>query len=224
MNPDIDFRDYRRTDLPACVSIAVEAFPLIPSRIAREEARKVMKTQIDSCYVISNHYELAIVDGEVAGLLFGQVKRKSVLINMCRAFGRLLLMKVHFLLGRYGSRRKAIALIGPSLQALRVLRRNMPASEAIVVLFAVASKYQGKGIGRALMDRFVRHALGYKVKAIAVPTDETASFWFYERYGFRRWAEYEDPLESYLAGRPIKGFIYQLLLDEPDRQVLDSHK
>jgi ribosomal protein S18 acetylase RimI-like enzyme len=196
----------------------VEAFPLILSRIAREEARKVMKTQIDSCYVISNHYELAVVDGEVAGLLFGQVKRKSVLINMCRAFDRLLLMKVHFLLGRYGSRRKLIRLLGPSLQALRVLRRNMPPSGASVVLFAVAPKYQGKGIGRALMDRFVHQASGYKVEAIAVPTDETASFWFYERYGFQRWAEYEDPMASYFADRPIKGYTYQLLLREADRQ------
>jgi ribosomal protein S18 acetylase RimI-like enzyme len=224
MNPDIDFRHYRRTDLSACASIAVEAFPLIPSRLVGEEASKVMKIQIDSCHVVSNYHELAIVDGEVAGLLFGQVKRKSVLIDTCRTLSLLLLMKVYFLLGRYGSRRKLIRLIRPSLQALRVLRKNMPASGATVVLFAVAPKYQGKGIGRALMDRFVRHALRYKVKAISVPTDETASFWFYERYGFRRWAEYEDPLESYLASRPIKGFIYQLLLDEPAGQVLDFHK
>jgi hypothetical protein len=68
MNPDIDFRDYQRTDLPACVSIAVEAFPLIPSRIAREEASKVTKIQIDGCHAVSNYHELAIVDREVAGL------------------------------------------------------------------------------------------------------------------------------------------------------------
>ena len=67
------------------------------------------------------------------------------------------------------------------------------------------------------MDRFVRHALRYKVESISVPTDETASFWFSERYGFRRWAEFKDPLESYCADRPIKGFIYQLVLPEANR-------
>ena len=90
----------------------------------------------------------------------------------------------------------------------------MPASEAEVVLFAVAPEYQGIGIGRALMDRFVRHALKHKVKAISVATEETASFWFYDKYGFERWAEYESALESYLADKPIKGFTYQLLVHE----------
>jgi ribosomal protein S18 acetylase RimI-like enzyme len=220
MNPDIDFRHYRRTDLPACAGIAVEAFPLIPSRFIGEEPSKVMKIQIDSCHAVSNYHELAIVDGEVAGLLFGRVYRKSVLIDMCRTLKRLLLIKVRFLLGRYGSRRKLIKLIKPSLQEARALRKNMPPSEAMVVLFAVAPKHQGIGIGRALMDHFVHHALRYRVKAISVPTDETASFWFYERYGFRRWAEYKDAMQSYLADRPIKGFVYQLLLHEAARQEL----
>jgi ribosomal protein S18 acetylase RimI-like enzyme len=214
MSPAIDFRHYRRKDLAICASIAVEAFPLNTSRFTGEEASKFMQAQIDGCYAVSNYYELAIADGKAAGLLFGRIKRKSALIDMCQTLKHLLLISVRFLLGRYGSRRKIIRLVKPSLQTLRALRRNMPASEAEVVLFAVAPKYQGKGIGRALMDHFTRYALRYKVKAISVPTDETASFWFYERYGFRRWAEYKDPLESYLANRPIKGFIYQLLLCE----------
>ena len=221
MNPSISFRCCQRTDLPVCASIAVEAFPLNTSRFTGEEASKFMQAQIDGCYAISNYYELAIADGEVAGLLFGRVKQKSVLIDMCQTLKQLLLISVRFLLGRYGSRRKLIRLIKPSLQSLRAFKRNTPAGKAEVVLFAAAPKYQGKGIGHALMDRFVRHALRYKVKAILVPTDETASFWFYERYGFRRWAEYKDPLESYLANRPIKGFIYQLLLCELEGQELE---
>jgi ribosomal protein S18 acetylase RimI-like enzyme len=219
MNPVIDFRHYRRTDLPACASIAVEAFPLIPSRFTGEEASKVMKIQIDSCHAVSNYYELAIVDEKVAGLLFGRINRKSVLLDMCQTLKRLLLIKVRFLLGEYGSRRKLIELIKPALQGFRAVTRNMPASEAQVVLFAVAPKHQGMGIGRALMDRFVHHTLRYKVKGISVVTDETASFWFYERYGFRRWAEYKDPLESYLADRPIKGYTYLLLLGEAEGQT-----
>jgi len=96
----------------------------------------------------------------------------------------------------------------------------VPVSEAEVVLFDVAPEYQGIGIGHALMDRFVRHAAKHKVKAISVPTDETASLWFYEKYGFRRWAEYKDPLESYLADRLIKGFTYLRLLHKADGQEL----
>ena len=220
MNPGISFRCYRRTDLPVCASIAAEVFPLVTSRFGGEEVSKMMKGQIDSCHAVSNYHELAIADGEVAGLLFGRVNRKSISIDMCQTLKRLFLLLVRFLLGKYGSRRKLIRLLRPGLQELRVLRRNMPVSEAEVVLFAVAPEYQSIGIGRALMDRFVHHTSRYKVNAISVPTDDTASFWFYEKYGFKRWAEYKSPLESYLADRPIKGFIYQLLLREADGQEL----
>ena len=212
MNPDIDFRPYRTTDLPVCASIGVEVFPLAISRFTGEEVGKVMKANIESCYAISNYHELAIMDKQIAGLIFGRVKRNSVLTDMCRTLKRLLLVAGRFLLGRYGSRRKLIKFINPCLHELRMLVRNMPASEAEVVLFAVAPKYQDLGIGRALMDSFVYHTSGHGVNTISVPTDQTASFWFYERYGFRRWAEYKDPLASYCACRPIKGFTYQLLL------------
>ena len=216
MNPEVRFRHYQEPDLSVCAGIGVEVFPLVTSRFTGKEVSKVMKGQIDSCHAVSNYCELAIADGEVAGLIFGRVKRRSVLIDICRTLKRLPLVSVRFLLGMYGSRRKLLGFLNPCLEHLRVLRRNTPEGEAEVVLFAVAPKYQGIGIGRALMDRFVRHALRYRVKSISVPTDETASFWFYERYGFRRWAEFKDPLESYCADRPIKGFIYQLLLPEAD--------
>ena len=216
MNREVRFRGYQEADLSVCAGIGVEVFPLVTSRFSGKEVSKVMKGQVDSCDAVSNYRELAIADGEVAGLIFGRVKRRSVLIDVCRTLKRLPLISVRFLLGMYGSRRKLIRFLNPCLEQLRVLRRNTPAGEAEVVLFAVAPKYQGIGIGRALMHRFVRHALRYKVRSISVPTDETASFWFYERYGFRRWAEFKDPLGSYCAGTPIKGFIYQLLLAEAD--------
>jgi ribosomal protein S18 acetylase RimI-like enzyme len=218
MNASTSFRCCQSTDLPVCAGIAVEAFPLDTSRFRGEEAGKFMQVQTDCCHAISNYCELATIDGEVAGLLFGRVKGKSVLIDMCHTLKQLLLISVRFLVGRYGSRRKLTRLFKPGLQSWRALRKNMPASKAEVVFFAVDPKYQGKGIGRALMDRFVRHALRYKIRAISVPTDETASFRFYEKYGFRRWAEYKDPLGSYLADRPVKGFVYQLLVCEAEGQ------
>ena len=217
MNREVRFRAYQEADLSVCAGIGVEVFPLVTSRFSGKEVSKVMKGQVDGCHVVSNYRELAIADGEVAGLIFGRVKRRSVLIDICRTLKRLPLISVRFLLGMYGSRRKLIRFLNPCLEQLRVLRKNRPAGEAEVVLFAVAPKYQGIGIGRALMDRFVHHALTYKVKSISVPTDETASFWFYERYGFRRWAEFKDPLESYCADRPTKGFTYQLVLPEANR-------
>jgi ribosomal protein S18 acetylase RimI-like enzyme len=220
INPEIVFRPYRRTDLLACTSIAVEVFSLVSSRFTREDTSRLMKILIDGCHVISNYHELAVADGKVVGLIFGRVERKFVLIDMCQRLERALSILVRFLLGTYGSRRKLVGLMKPALQAVKALGKNMPLSEAEVVLFAVAPEHQGVGIGCALMGRFVCHAAKYEVEAISVPTNETASFWFYEKYGFRKWAEYKDPLESYLADRPIKGFTYLLLLHKAGGQEL----
>lgn len=217
MNREVRFRAYHDADLSVCADIGIDAFPLVTSRFAGEEVSKVMRGQIDSCHAISNYGELAIADREVAGFIFGRVRRKPVSLDTVGTLKRVFLISVRFLLGRYGGQGRLIRFLNPCLQQLRVLRQNTPASQAEVVLFAVGPKYQGRRIGRALMDRFVDHSLKHRVKAISVPTDESAGFRFYERYGFRRWAEFADPLASYCAGRPIKGFTFQLLLPEANR-------
>jgi len=215
MDREIEFRSYYEPDLSLCAGIGVQVFPVVTGGFAGKEISQVMEGQVDSCHAVCNYHELAVVDGAVVGLIFGWVSSGCVVIDGLRRLRRLLSIPVRFLLGRYGSRRKLIRYFGPCLQAVRVARRNAPGSQAEVVLFAVSPGYQGLGIGRALMDRFVHHASKCKARVISVTTDETLSFRFYERYGFRRWAEYRDVLTSYCSGgRSIKGFIYRLLLPE----------
>jgi len=127
MNSSIGFRCCQRTDLAVCASIATEAFPLKISRSTGEEASGFMQFQIDGCHAISNYRELAVAGGEIAGLLFGRLNRKSFVIGS-QTLKQLFLISVRFLLGRYGSRRKLIRIIKPGLLALRAVRRNIPAS------------------------------------------------------------------------------------------------
>lgn len=211
LDAKINFREYHRVDLPDCSQIGVNVFPIYRNRFTGEEINKVMKAHIDSCYTVSTYYELAIMDGKVVGILFGQIKRNFNLINFLK---QLLLIAVRYLRGKYGSRKKLIKFLKPCIQEAKVLGKNIPPSEGEIVLFAVAPISQGKGIGRTLMDRFVYHASMHGISNLSVPTDEIASFWFYERYGFRKWAEYKDPLASYCAGKPITGFSYQLVLQK----------
>lgn len=217
MSLRLRFRDYQSSDHSTCATIGVEVFPLVTSRFGGSAVKKVMIGQIDSCRAVSNYAELAIADGEVAGFIFARVKQSSLPVDTVRTLTRIIRVSVRFLLGRYGSRGKLIGYLSPCLRQLRVLRRNTPATQAEVVLFAVAPGYQGSGVGRALMDRLVGHALKHEVKAICVPTDESAGFRFYERYGFGRWAAFTDPLASYCAGRSITGFTYRLLLTQANR-------
>lgn len=217
MNPNIDFRHCHKADLPTCARISIDAFgvdslPLIRRMFTKEEVSKLMVAGMEISYSVSTYSELAIVDKEIVGFIYGQVKRDFTLIDMCRVFKQLLLSLVRFLLGRYGSRRKLVRFMKPSLHEIKEVRRNMPPSDGEVVFFAVCPQYQGRGIGRALMDRFVHHASRRGVNVLSVSTNELSSFWFYESYGFEKWAEFNDPQASYLTDRLIKGFTYRLLL------------
>ncbi|MBT9162294.1 MAG: hypothetical protein DDT27_00845 [Dehalococcoidia bacterium] len=202
-------------DYPACASIGAAAFALDAGALERKlngTTVKIYEAAVEICDGTSTYGELAIVNGEIAGFIFGRIERHFTLIDKCRLVKKYLSLLGRFLLGQYGSCPKLVGLLGPLLREERELRRNVPPGEGRIEYFAVSPKYQGQGVGRKLMDRFVQHAARWGVQALSVFTGETVSFWFYERYGFHRWAEFKSPLGSYLHGKPIKGFSYRLPL------------
>jgi len=217
MSTDIDFRCCERADFPACARIGAAAFALDAGALDRKlngVPIKIYEAAADVCDAVSTYRELAIVDGEVAGFIFGRIERHFTLIDRCCAMKRYLALLGPFLLGRFGRRRKLVKLLGPLLREEQEMRRNVPPSEGRVEYFAVSPKYQGQGVGRMLMDRFVQHAGRCGVQALSVFSGETVSFQFYERYGFRKWAEFDSALGSYLHDKLIKGFSYRLPLHE----------
>jgi ribosomal protein S18 acetylase RimI-like enzyme len=216
MNSDIDFRWCNRADYPACAAIGEDAFASDAHALARKikgiQLHRVYTAAAELCDAVSTYSELAVVDGEVVGFIFGRIERHFTLIDKCRLVKRYLALLGPFLLGRFGRRRELVKLLGPLRREGQEARRNVPPSEGRIEYFAVSPGYQGKGIGRKLMDRFVQYAGQYGVQALSVLTGENVSFWFYGRYGFQRWAEFDSPLGSYLYGKPIKGFSYRLPL------------
>jgi len=218
MSADIDFRYCDRADYPACAAIGEAAFASDAHAFARKikgiQLHRIYTAAAEVCDGVSTYSELAIVDGEVAGFIFGRIERHFTLIYKCRLVPRYLSLLGSFLLGRFGRRWELVKLVGILLREGQELRGNVPPSEGRIEYFAVSPEYQGRGVGRKLMDRFVQYAGRHGVQALSVFTGETVSFWFYERYGFQRWAEFDSPLGSYLHGKPIKGFSYRLPLHE----------
>jgi ribosomal protein S18 acetylase RimI-like enzyme len=178
------------------------------------QLHRIYAAAAEVCDAVSTYSELAIVDGKVAGFIFGRIERHFTLIDRCCSLKMYLALVWPFLLGRFGRRRKLVRLFVPLLREDQELRRNVPPSEGRVEYFAVSPEYHNKGVGRKLMDRFVQYAGRHSVQALSVFTGESVSFRFYERYGFQRWAEFDSPLSSYLHGKPMKGFSYRLPLHE----------
>lgn len=217
MVADIVFRSCDRADYPACARIGAAAFALDAGALDRN-TNGVPAGIYEAAVEVSDggctYGELAIINGEIAGFIFGRIDRHFSLIDKCYLAKIYLMLFGRFLLGRYGSRGKLIRLVVPLLSEEEELKKNLPPSEGRIEYFAVSPKYQGQGVGRKLMDRFVQHAARWNVQALSVFSGESVSFGFYERYGFQRWAEFHSPFTSYLHKKPIKGFSYRLLLHE----------
>jgi ribosomal protein S18 acetylase RimI-like enzyme len=188
MSTDIDFRCCNRADYPTCAAIGEAAFAseahAFAQKIKGVQLHRIYTATAEVCDAVSTYSELAIVDGEVAGFIFGRIERHFTLIHKCRLVKKCLSLLGLFLLGRFGRRWDLVKLLGPLLCEGQDLRRNVPPSEGRIEYFAVSPGYQGKGVGRKLMVRFVQYAGRCGMQALSVFTDESASFWFYERYGF----------------------------------------
>lgn len=93
------------------------------------------------------------------------------------------------------------------------IRLKKPPSDASIEMFIVGSKHRGKGIGSALIDRFLEAAIQAGSRLVTVYTDDRQSDWqFYERRGFKRVASFYDNVTSHYSGSQAHGLIYALEL------------
>jgi ribosomal protein S18 acetylase RimI-like enzyme len=115
-----------------------------------------------------------------------------------------------FLFGIHGQDISPVVLWHFFVTEFKVLV-NMPRSDAEVNLIIVDSKHQGKGLGKKLMDRFMKAARDSGCRLVTLYTDDQASNWrFYEAIGFRKVATFHDGLTSYFVERDAKGIVYVL--------------
>jgi len=92
---------------------------------------------------------------------------------------------------------------------------NRPDADADITLVVVDSKFRGMGIGKALVDRFVKVAEDAGAHAVLVYTDDKTSNWrFYEIYGFKKVITFYDGISTYFAGQPANAIYYILNLDK----------
>lgn len=89
--------------------------------------------------------------------------------------------------------------------------RHMPRGRAAEVGVLTSEDGWRGGVGRALMDAFVEAARARGFRRVDLVTDTELNWAFYERYGFRRVAEWPQRSYDYtLPGREVTGYTYSL--------------
>ena len=152
----------------------------------------------------------AVADGKARGLIIGfftQKARKKLSKKLKNAAA---FLKITFkgLCGRYHMSSLARSLmLRWSLGYLPFLFKH-PVSESQIIFLGSQEAYR-KGIGKVLVDAWIREMRRHGCSTTIVSTDSTLNYKFYERRGFTKVAEF--PINSYrllMPEKQIKGMIY----------------
>lgn len=200
---EVSFREYGSEDLGRCIEITASGWP---------ELTKSMHSATVDWYLGSATWkDVACVSGMAVGVLFGRVDGDLTGLRRLRRI--LVHVKVYLklLFGLYGRLPSRLTCIKYCISGDRRIAANSPAVDGEIVFFAVDAAYRRKGIGKALMDRFIEQAKKKDVGHISVYTTNPGSDWtFYERYGFRKHGSIRDDFMSFAWKEDVAAMIYVL--------------
>jgi ribosomal protein S18 acetylase RimI-like enzyme len=175
---------------------------------------ELVRDVVTGMTAFSNDTVVALDGGEVVGILIGYT---GFAARRVAAAGTVLLSRVvpGLLLGRYHASPRALRFLLDVTRDLTVFElfgrpRVDPCCE--ILLFAVRGAAQGKGLGRRMMDEFVRRARGAGAKLALVTTDTTLAWHFYPAYGFERIrsAPFDRCYRESQPGVEVRAFRYAL--------------
>ena len=208
---EVSFRELRHSDLQSCARISAGAWPETASASGTVGTVKTMKLYVEFYYFSGTWLDVACVDDKVVGLLFGRIDREqgrlgwlSSRLGHCKVYLKLLL-------GRYWKVSDRVKLMRSALSDDRNIIHHSPNADGEVMLFVVDGEFQGRGIGRELMDRFLRRAREADSKRITVSTNDIGCNWrFYEKYGFKLQGSFRDSFTSIVRKEETKNLIFSI--------------
>jgi len=199
----LSFREYRPTDSQRFVEIMASAWPKL--------ARSIHVASVEWYVGSATWKETACVSDRAVGVLFGKIDSDITSLGRLRIFLTHLTVYLKSLFGLYGRLPHRLTFIKRGISSERKIAINSPEVDGEITFFAVDTAYRRKGIGKALMGRFIDHAKKKGARRIFVYTTDPGSDWaFYERYGFRKHNSFQDSFMSFAWKEEVTAIIYIL--------------
>lgn len=211
----ISFRRYEPEDLLECARMAEDAWPAGSVMASKELELSGMEGYMRYSLGSANWTDIACTSEGVVGFLFGRIDNYHGATMPKRSpLGEVpMILRSSLENGQMtpGHLRFLWNLVLTELK----LRLKAPRSDASVEMFIVGSEHRGKGIGTALIERFLRAARDVGSSLVTLYTDDKMSDWqFYEKRGFRRVGTFYDNITSHYSGLDAHGIIFAMDLKE----------
>jgi hypothetical protein len=143
-NDVVQFRDFRSSDVKTCARISADAWPET-ANVSGGDTVKTMTLYVEFYVYSATWLDVACVDGQVVGLLFGRIDREHGWFGKIRS--RLGHTKVYLklIMGRYWKGPDRFRLVKFAISDDRNITENSPDADGEVMLFVVDGEFQGSG-------------------------------------------------------------------------------
>ena len=199
----LSFREYRPADSQRFLEIMASSWPKL--------ARGIHVFSVEWYVASAAWKEVACISNSVVGILFGRTDSDLTSLGRLRIFLTQVTAYLKLFFGLYGRLPHHLTTIKKAISSDRKISISSREVDGEITFFAVDAAYRRKGIGKALMDRFIDHAKKRGARRISVYTTDPGSDWpFYERYGFRKLSSFRDSFMSFAWEEEVKAMIYIL--------------
>jgi ribosomal protein S18 acetylase RimI-like enzyme len=211
MGTEYELRDFGMEDMPRAAELAAQAWAITASVVGHEHLPRLMQIYVELS-LLGTTWKKALIDmnGTVAGFLFGGVHKEIGLKAKLKALKYLFGLYRKIIRGEVGPIKNPHEFIRKFLGTQKILQQQSPKADAEIQLFVVDAAYRGQGLGRRLMDAFIKSLQEKGGKSVKLYSDPLSTWQFYESYGFTRCAEFMDPMNSYITKKPTEGYIYYM--------------
>lgn len=202
----IELREYQKQDFKALETIIKETWHY-DDFSSPKIAIKLAKVFLSSCLTNYTFSRVAVVDGNVVGIIMVN----NIAKHKCPLSNRLLQIKSILSLLSSKEGRK-ISKIFSNINGIdkQLLNENNKIYLAELALFVVSSSCRGKGIGKMLFQSVLKYMKQEKLKEFYLFTDTSCNYGFYEHQGMKRRLE-KKHIFNIKEQQAIMNFLFMII-------------
>ncbi len=203
--------DYKKIYKKECCNMIENTWAFHKLLSGVKEKRLVYEGFFDMYLIESTYKKVAIdKDGNVLGYLLGQNKQKKNSISLTNKLFVKLIYLFYVLVGKFGNRNVLSEILKLQNKAYNEVIPPNESFDSEIVLFFVSEKARGLGVGRLLINDYLdNYCQANNLKTTILFTDESSTYSFYEKFGFKRYktTEYSEKLKKVEGDRAFS-YIY----------------
>lgn len=199
-----------RKDIDAVIACYESGYGGTMGPLFRYSDREALVDLVMTDHRASTVSIVAEADGQARGVLFGDLP--SGMLHEARGILTLGAMMFRRMVSRRAEMRPlARAVLWRAVSRELLYYYHLPKGKAAEVGVLTSVEGWRRGIGRALMDEFVSVVRARGFGRVDLGTDTELNWRFYEKYGFKRVAEWPQHAYDYsLPDLEVTAFIYSL--------------